>query len=368
MNKKKVLYLIPSLNTGGAEKVVIDLANNLVDFDVSILSLRDDIPLSIALKAGSSITIYTCGLKRTKFPYISISTFFQFIKYLRIVKPDILHSHLWGINCFYLLGVFVLKDVPFYATIHTTQLHYTSKQFSYKFFRKLEVFIYKFFDFKIIAISDAVKMMCLNILKLKNIELINNGIDTNYYKKINSEKNDKFFKLITIGRYAEAKGHIYLLEALSILVKNYKINNIKLFFVGRELEKNLFEKVTELNLEDHVCFLGEQYDIPNQIAKVDIGIFPSIFEGFPLACGEMMSCGLPCVVSDIDPLIELTLNGEGALLTKVKSPESIAEGIFFLIKNNDFTFKLGNKARDIIIENFSIQRQIENHSKLYGKQ
>ncbi len=126
-----------------------------------------------------------------------------------------------------------------------------------------------------------------------------------------------------IGRFIEAKNHVFLLKILKSIRRNNV--NAKLLLVGDgDLKFEIEEMVRKEGLNDYICFVGLRSDISTVLHSMDIFVFPSIYEGLGLVLLEAQACGLPCIVSEaIQPEADLGL-GLFSKLSLSDSPESWA--------------------------------------------
>lgn len=375
MNKTKILFLIPSLKIAGAEKVCCNICDNLDfdKFDVNLISLSNDVPLFKTLKNKEKIKLFKCDYPdNIKFPWISVKSLVIFFKIIRDIKPEIVHSHLWGINSLFLYLFFFTKKPKFVATIHSSEFIYTSKKLSSKLFKQVENIAYRIFKFQLIAISETVERMISQNLFSKKIVRIENGIDTqvftpeqrgNYlhYKKMHYSG---FYPiLVHVGRSSNEKRQIDLIHATFLLKK--KFPNIKLLLVGRGNKDALSDVSKQLQILENVDFIETTNEVVKYLSIADIGVFPSLYEGLSLALAEMMSCELPLIISDIPVLTEMTNNEEAALTVPIKSPAAIVEKVIFLVKNIEIAENIGDNARKIAVEKYSIDKMVDKHNELY---
>jgi glycosyltransferase involved in cell wall biosynthesis len=150
--------------------------------------------------------------------------------------------------------------------------------------------------------------------------------DTRYYYFRNAIQTDKFtfnqdirneyrtgmnlerkFVVMHTGRFFYVKNHSFLIDIFFNLVKLH--SNAILLLVGEDgpLKQNIEQKVSLLGLNDHVIFLGVRNDIQNLLQGADVFIFPSKYEGLPIAVIEAQAAGLPVFISDrISEEIKLT--------------------------------------------------------------
>ena len=161
-----------------------------------------------------------------------------------------------------------------------------------------------------------------NVSKKLKYSYLPNMIDYNSVlnpniKKVEQLKKeyhiDDKFVIGHIGRFTEAKNHVFLINLIEKMKQ--KQQNVVLLLVGDGiLRSQIEEMVKEKDLNEEVVFLGLQDDISVALNCMDIFVFPSIFEGLGLVLLEAQLAGLPCFVSDaIQPEADLDLN----LITKL---------------------------------------------------
>ncbi len=129
-----------------------------------------------------------------------------------------------------------------------------------------------------------------------------------------------------VGRFIEAKNHLFLLKTLKeLLIRN---NNVRLLLVGDgDLKLEIQKRAEEKGLSDKICFTGIREDIPVMMHSMDAFVLPSHYEGLGLVLLEAQAAGLPCIVSEaIQPEANLNL-GQMTSLSLNQSPAEWAEEI-----------------------------------------
>jgi glycosyltransferase involved in cell wall biosynthesis len=121
----------------------------------------------------------------------------------------------------------------------------------------------------------------------------------------------------------------------------------------------------ENGIADRVHFLGARTDVPDILAALDIFVFSSFQEGLPLAVTEAMLAGVPLIVSDIEPLLEVSDNGNAAEIFPVGDEKTLAEKILKLLKNEKLRKGQSAIALEFAEENFSIDAHLKQLKKLY---
>lgn len=172
--------------------------------------------------------------------------------------------------------------------------------------------------------------------------VINNAIDTDKYK-FNEEVRTQYRKELNIenqfvignvGRLHFQKNQEFLIDIFNEI--NQKIDNVRLLIIGQgEDEGKLKDKVTQLNLEDKVQFLGVRYDIPNLLQSMDVFVFPSVFEGLGLALIEAQASGLQTYASkDVIPSV-VKMSNDFQFISLNDKPEEWAKIILENRKNRN---------------------------------
>lgn len=195
----------------------------------------------------------------------------------------------------------------------------------------------------IIAISQKVKNDIVKFYKVSpgKIDVIYHAADTALFFPV--EKDDllsarKKYHLperfiLYIASSLPHKNHERLFVAFKIIKE--RIKGIKLVLIGAR-DKGfdaVSEMINRLGLQDDVVFLGwlPFEDIPLIYCASEVFVFPSLHEGFGIPVLEAMSCGVPVVCSDIEPLTEIA--GEAALFFDPYNPDNIAEVVLSVLKN-----------------------------------
>lgn len=198
---------------------------------------------------------------------------------------------------------------------------------------------------KVIANSQSLRELAYNNFIKRKIYVIPNGVDTNVFHPTKRIKNNKFIKIISIGRLSRQKGIDYMLEAISMIRSDY-IRPFILEIVGDGPEKNkLIKKCSRFKISDRVIFSGwsKREDIASKYQNADIFITVSLIEGMPNTLLEAMSCGLPVIASDIPAHKELIINNKNGLLFPVKNAYSLSEAVRILINDDILRMKMGEE-------------------------
>lgn len=164
-----------------------------------------------------------------------------------------------------------------------------------------------------------------------------------------------------VGRFHPAKDHGTFLRAAALV--HQTAPGTRFVLCGRGVEwgnPHLRDLVTRLNLSGRVYMLGERHDVHRLMAAFDVAISSSFEEGFPNVVGEAMSCGVPCVVTDVSDLPGVI--GDTGLLVPPKDPAALAGAVKVMLGlSPEARRRMGEAARRRVVEKF----QLKTIQKLY---
>lgn len=317
---KKIVFLVQNFEGGGAERVVLNILNNInYDlFEINLLVLENRGIYLSQLKENKNLKIIYFNQK-LKNRYLNFFiNYFIALNFLKKIDSEVIFSQM---NSGKLLSFFkfFLKDKKIIYR-ETLIPEGTIKDLSF-ILKILHRVFYRFgiknVD-KIIAQSKDMKDKLIEINEeLKNkIVVINNPVDLNMINKYLKEEIDCNFdkskiNLISVGRLAKQKGYDLLLSTL----KKVGNSNIHLYVLGTgEEEEKLRKYAKDLGLGNQVIFLGFKENPYVYIKNANFFISSSRVEGFPNAVLEACACGVPVIANNylggINEIIKFGINGE----------------------------------------------------------
>lgn len=346
----KILFLIPTLGHGGAEKVLVNLVNNMNKkiFDITIKTIFD---VGVNKQFLNSEINYEYFFKKS---FRGNSHIFKLFSsnylYKKMIKDkyDIIVSYLEGPTARIIAGC--NDDTELVSWIHCTM--HDKKEFSIGFRNYLEADnSYKKFD-RCIFVSEDVKNHFLEIcnredgnlvlynpiesdmILRKSKELINNKIFT----------NSKGIKLIAVGKITPVKGFDRLARIHKRLIEDgYRIQT---FILGVGEEKGDIEKyISKEGIKDTFHFLGYHTNPYKYVKNSDLFICSSLSEGFSTAISEALIVGTPIVSTDVSGVKDLLGKNEYGLITK-NNESSLYKGIKYMLDNPDMLEYYKIKARE----------------------
>ncbi len=357
MNDKKikVLHILPSLSSGGAERLVLDLLSNFSanNFSVELLLFKSKgFFYDEARSKGIKVIVFK---KRFK---LDIINFFNIYKRIRKLSPDIVHTHL-GADIY---GSLAAKLAGVKFVVSTEHNVAKNNGGAYNFFRKI---LSCFFN-KIIAVSSAVKNDLINNFKLKEgkVILIHNGVDVNKFKIKKDVNNSSEVVFGSVGRLVPQKNYSLLIKALA-QVKN---KNFKCLIAGEGYLKNdLKKEINEFGLEDRIELVGLKHNIADFLNQLDFFVLPSRWEGLGIVLLEAGLLRLPVLASKIDGIIDIISNNETGKFFENDNLIDLVDKLNYFLdpQNQDELRAWGDGLYNLVVENFSIQKISKEYEKLY---
>ena len=357
----KVLHIINSLATGGAEKLIIDT--------LPVYHDSDTIDISLALLKGDDYPFYKSfksSNKQIKVVELSKGSVYNPLLIFKIIpllrQYAIVHVHLFpALYWVALAKILSGSKTKLIFTEHST----SNRRISNVVFRQFDKFIYKFYS-KIICISPQVKCELQKHLGIPESKfvVVDNGVDLAKineavpYRKSDFGFSDNDFLLIMVAGFRVEKDHETLLKALQQLPLNFK-----LILVGDgERREEIIKIIEDLKISDRVNLLGIRMDVYSLLKMADLAVLSSHWEGFGLAAVEAMAAGTPVLVSNVDGLAQVVAEG-GKTFPKGNVEELVRE-IVAISEDESLYSKMINLWK-IRAKQFDIMHSIEKTIKTY---
>lgn len=349
-NKIKIIFVLPSLAAGGAERVMSYVAQNIDSEKFSAILLIAGFEKDAAFKT-EGIEIKYFNKNR------ALAAFYPIFKYILINKPQIVVSAISNLNT--IMGIqslffpktkFIGREVSVGSILHKIE---KPKRHIPKF---LHNFAHQQLD-KIICQSNDMAKDVQNKFKFKSDKLviINNPISEKFTlkEKLGDQKIKRF---ITVGTLTKRKGHIRILDILSKYTEPFHYT-----IVGDGVDKEeIFEYVMKLGLSDITQHIPFTIDVPKYLKESDVFLQGSYVEGFPNALLESCAVGTPVIAFNapggIDEIIENGINGyiaddEKDYLTKLQ-----------LIANREWDPEI---VRSSVMKKYNKDKIIEQYENLF---
>lgn len=204
----------------------------------------------------------------------------------------------------------------------------------------------------------------------RKLKVIHNGVDHSLFIPRPKPKHLRGLPtVVSLARVFELKDIITMIHSCAVVKK--EIPDVLFMLYGDdnsvpEYTKKCKKLITKLKLQENFKLMGASKNPELLFCEGDVSILTSISEGFPYTVLESMSCGIPVVATDVGGTAEALDDGSG-FICKPKDPEGIGKNVVRLLKDRNLRNKMGNHARQRIIDNFTLQKFISSYESTYHK-
>lgn len=372
INKIKVMLIISNLEFGGAQRQLVELANNLSrdDFDVMVCSLSQYIPLGSGLDLPDEKVVII--QKKSKY---DISVVFRLSKVLRENKVDVLHAFLFDAE----IAARIASAMAGVAVMVGSE-----RNSNYRIKRNQMVAYRLTKNLRDVCIANSRAGAEFNAQELgypeKHYAVVRNGVDTNRFQAGNGTQlreslgisQDQF----VIGMFAsfkEQKNHGMLFHAVKELTSSDR--NFRVVLLGEELHggaqgtttyvQKIHELVGRLGIRDYCLFVGNQDDVEAYYRICDVTVLPSKFEGTPNVVLESMASGVPVIVTAVSDNNEIVEHGKSGYVVDVGDEAGLARYLQLLMEDRELSANMGSEARRRAVELFSSAQLASSTGEVY---
>jgi glycosyltransferase involved in cell wall biosynthesis len=359
-----VLHVIETLEFGGAEKVVVDLANRQVrDFPVGICCLKKLGELREQLDPRIAVT--SLG-KREGNDYRVPR---RVADLARQSGAGVVHAHGWGTFLEGAAASFFAPRLAYVHTVHGAHLAYPPglrSRVKVALRHLLERRLASRYRF-IAAVSEVARQSAEREIGLpaERLVTVHNGIACSADAAPPAPGGGTPLVLITVGRLAAVKNQGLMLQALAELRRSGVA--ARLVVVGDGPERDaLSRQAAELGVSSDVSFAGFRKDVGSLLASADMFLLSSRYEGVSIALLEAMRAGLPVVATSVGGVPETVADGETGLLTPNDDAPAFAAAVRQLALDAGLRRRLGAAGHTRLQQHFSLESTARRYRELYG--
>lgn len=365
-NKYNVLFMLGSLNRGGAETLLSDIFN------------FQDTPFvpHLVYRKSSEMDQYflNSGRMVLKLPF-KLNNIFKFNKVLIDNNISLIHAQ-QPLDALFALFFKFNYNIPVVMSVHCYDF---GQPFIWKIFlriaiklTKMNIFVSEnqrsyFVDkYKIKINKHAVVYNGISYDKLKNSSF---SPKNNIRNELNIDKNTKLF--VSVGNFVLGRDQMTLCKFIHILKAKY--NNFHFIFVGKRIEQDneLFDNCItyceKYDLLNHVSFIGVREDVYDILKQSDAFIYATNHDTFGLAVVEAMSCGIPVFTNDWNVMKEISENGDLVTLYRSHDINDLLELVLQFINDVTPFLKKSINAKNYVLNEFTIEKHIKNLDVIYKR-
>jgi glycosyltransferase involved in cell wall biosynthesis len=224
---------------------------------------------------------------------------------------------------------------------------------------------------RIVCVSEMTRQIAIKEgVQAERVLVIQNGIRPvpiegvdrpRVRKEAGIQEQDVF--LLSVGRLVYSKAHEYLIAAMPEVLRQFP--NVKVGICGDGvLRADLEAQIQSLGLSSSVKLLGMSDRVASYLASADVFVMPSRSEGLPIALLEAMSAGLPIIVTKVEGVNEVIVDGEQGLLVPIGDVDALARAILQLLHDPAMRARMGHSSKQRMAEFYSIDHMGERYLAL----
>jgi len=361
----KVLLLITGLGYGGAETQLVRVATRLKTrgWEVRVISLMPPRAYVEEL-VTAGIPVFSLGIRR-KIP--NPQPILRLARLIREWRPHIMHSHMVHANILARM-VRALSPVPvLICTAHNINEGGRLRELLYRLTDSLCDLTTQ------VSQAGLERYVRVGAVPRHKIRYMPNGVDTDLFKPdlevrhiLRSALNlDNRFVWLAVGRFYPQKDYSNMLQAFAQVTR--RVPEAVLLIAGDgPLRPTMQDLASKLGIAERVRFLGIRQDVPQLMNAADAYVMSSAWEGLAIVLLEASATGLPIVATDVGGNGEIVIDGETGFLVPPKNPNKLAQAMLRLMSLPQEERKhMGERARQYVEENFSLERVVDRWEHLY---
>jgi len=353
----KILQMLPSLEVGGVERGVIDLARGMKSrgHQAPVMSSGGSLVAEL-----SKIGVPHYQLPVHKKSLSSLALVPKIVEIIRRERIDAVHGRsripAW-------LGWLAARraNVPFITTCHG---YYSTHFFS----------TVMGWGKPLIVPSNVIGRHMIEDFGTspENIRLIPRGVDLNQFKYSTKrfENPTKPLRVIHVGRFTPIKGQVEFLKAVHLARSRF--SGFEVWLVGSEgggktkYTQKIHETIRQLGLESTVKLLGASRDIPALMAEADLMVMSTIVpEAFGRVIIEAGAVGVPVVSTRVGGVVDIIQHGENGLLVNPGNVSEMADAMLDLLTDRVKAKNFAEAMRAKVESEFTVERMVERTIEVY---
>ena len=348
----RIILIISSLGSGGAERVITGLANYLDrnGYDVTLITyIKETVDFYKVSSSIHRIRLNLGGVPNNNF-HALFNLYYRVTNLRKAIlksKPDQIISFIDRCNILTLLACQHTR-IPIIISERTNPIYYPIGRF-WALLRRL---VYRRADYLVVQ-TESLLNWAQTYIDIDHISVIPNALDDNRIHVIQESQKieiDRPWKksIIAMGRFTSEKGHDLLLKSVFPLLKKETDWGLEIIGDG-PLRPKLTQLIQDLGLQDKVLLHGQVQNPFSILKSADIFVLPSRIEGFPNALLEAMALGLACISfncpSGPSDLIEHNHNG---LLVEKENVDALTAAIEECMTSKKLRLRLGQQAMAVV--------------------
>lgn len=317
----RITFLLASLGSGGAERVVSLLVNKMVErgHQVEVICLKFN---DVYYQTDSRVKV-TLAMQQTK---NRLTELFWLRKYIKKQKPDVVIPFTEGVYCFTILSL-LGTGIPIIAS---ERLDPAAMSKTRKLLKRL---LLPFADWLVVQTQSIKEYFPKKIQKKTSI--IYNPVVTEVFREIDNgqltiENKGKLNRIISVGRLYPQKNQEMMIRAFAMVADEFPDWQLVIYGEG-PLRAELEFLVSSFKLQDRVLLPGRTEQVVEELRKSKIFCMSSDYEGMSNAMIEAICVGLPVISTKVSGTEELIKDGENGFIVEIDDEKGFTNSIRQLI-------------------------------------
>jgi glycosyltransferase involved in cell wall biosynthesis len=358
-----ILHLMSSVSVGGTQRGLLDLVNQTDEPTacphILVFCKKNDASTYMSEFQALDIPFHQILQKRFYDPRVVRGI----VSYARRHHIDLIHTHLVDADIVGSVAGQLLR-IPVISTLHNSPRAYKNKRLHRKWPGR---FAANYLTTHLVALSEEIRRHFIARWQIspERISTIVNGRDISAFLSIpEGTGGNGPFIITNIGSLSPQKAQDVLLDASKLVLARQP--QTQFLIVGQgALAQELAAKAEALGIANQVEFTALRRDVPQILARSDIFVLSSMWEGLPQSAIEAMAAARPVVLTDVGGNRELVETGVTGVIVPPGDAEALAEEFIMLMNDAPKRALLGHAARQKVQERFAVTRVVREYEELY---
>lgn len=368
---QRVLHIITDLGDGGAQSVLYSLCKADPSTTHIVVSMRASGKYGdILRKIG--VRVELLEMSKLRPPFGAALKLYRLIKSSRpeLVQTWMYHANMFGGLVARAAGAKHICWGIFHATLSRQEMRWSTRLVV-----RIGASLSRIVPGKIIICAEAAVAPHAAIgYERSRLVVVPSGFDLKRFAP-NPQKRNSFRKelgiadavivLGSVARMHPAKDHTSLLDALEKLVRVR--TDVLLLLVGTRTDgPEMAKEIRQRGLQGYVRALGPRYDVPEIMNGIDVHVMSSVTEGFPSVLCEAMSCGTPCVATDVGDARKIV--GEDGWIVPAGDPQALSQALDVACQTvrGPHAAELSQRVRMSIEDRFTVEGMVSRYHTVWA--
>lgn len=352
MEVRRIAFVVTTLDRGGAEAQVAEIAHHLADrgWQVTVVSLQRPRAHSESLLTDG-IDVVDLGLTRGAPDPRAITTLARIT-----ARTDVVHAHMFHAVLMARIARIGSRATPLVSTFHNVVDGGVGRSVAYRITDRLS------------SVNTAVSAAVVDAVvdrratRAERIERIPNGVSIPASSPT-TRADAVPFRWISVGSLTRQKNHEGLIRAFAVASES---TPMRLSIVGEgPMDAAIRHEISELSLDDRVEMLGPRDDVPERLDRSDGFVLASDWEGLPMVLLEAGAHRLPSVATDVGGSSEIVVDGTTGRLVRAGDIDALAAAMVAVAEDVPRAIEMGQNARTHVSRNFDIDHIVDRWEALY---